>query len=303
MRNTILQASLAEKTRVAYTRFWNRFKDFVVSSTGLFLFPSSSNHVSLFVAQLFKSGLAPSTISSHLSAISYFHQIAGHEDPCNQFIIRRMLLGCRKLKLVQDTRLPLLSHHISGLIHAVDNLYVSNRYQKLLTRAIILIAYHGFFRLGELLPARLDRSQEVVQFQHVQMSVSSVQIQLSHHKTQRSGKPITIIISSEPKLCPVQALKRYLACRGDNEGPLFISSTIVPITLAKFRGIFNNLLDFNNMSRSQYKLHSFRIGACTQAILSGVPEHTIMQLGRWKSQAYKRYIRVPHLSMSKDNSS
>ena len=42
-----------------------------------------------------------------------------------------------------------------------------------------------------------------------------------------------------------------------------------------------------------FSSHSFRIGAATSAARAGVPDHLIQVLGRWKSDAYKQYIRTP----------
>ena len=42
-----------------------------------------------------------------------------------------------------------------------------------------------------------------------------------------------------------------------------------------------------------YANHSFRIGAATVAHIKGIEDSTIMTLGRWKSNAYQRYGRIP----------
>ena len=42
-----------------------------------------------------------------------------------------------------------------------------------------------------------------------------------------------------------------------------------------------------------YAGHSFRIGAATVAHIKGIEDSTIMTLGRWKSNAYQRYVRIP----------
>ena len=41
-----------------------------------------------------------------------------------------------------------------------------------------------------------------------------------------------------------------------------------------------------------YACHSFRIGAATVAHMKGIEDSTIMTLGRWKSNAYQRYVRI-----------
>ncbi|KAK2160937.1 hypothetical protein NP493_1618g00010 [Ridgeia piscesae] len=48
----------------------------------------------------------------------------------------------------------------------------------------------------------------------------------------------------------------------------------------------------------KYKGHSFRIGAATAAADSGLSETQIQTMGRWKSSAFKRYVRIPVLRMS-----
>ncbi|WAQ99024.1 hypothetical protein MAR_023397, partial [Mya arenaria] len=111
----------------------------------------------------------------------------------------------------------------------------------------------------------------------------------------KTDKPLTILIKSKSPLCPVKALQAYFLVRGDKDGPLFVSSISSPISVAKFRSVFNELFVYANLSPSTYKLHSFRIGACTQAALLGVPDNEIMRMGRWRSNAFRRYIRLPNI--------
>ena len=47
-----------------------------------------------------------------------------------------------------------------------------------------------------------------------------------------------------------------------------------------------------NLDPNRYKGHSFRIGAATYAAEQGVSDDKIRHSGRWKSDAFKKYIRI-----------
>ena len=46
------------------------------------------------------------------------------------------------------------------------------------------------------------------------------------------------------------------------------------------------------------KSHSFRIGGATNAISKGVPYEKVKEMGRWQSDAAKRYIRIPSINVA-----
>jgi len=160
----LLEASVAPTTRHFYQKCWDKFSHFVCQITGATLnFSVQSKFVSQYVAYLYTQDFAPATISSHLSAISFFHSIAGHSDPCNTDIIRRMTAGCRKLRTQHDNRLPLLLPHIQSLVHATFHILSGSPYQQAMYQSIILLAFFGFFRIGELLQATPSKNNSVVQ--------------------------------------------------------------------------------------------------------------------------------------------
>jgi hypothetical protein len=45
------------------------------------------------------------------------------------------------------------------------------------------------------------------------------------------------------------------------------------------------------------KVIVFRIGAASYAYEKGLPDERIQLMGRWKSNAYKKYIRAPVLKI------
>ena len=48
----------------------------------------------------------------------------------------------------------------------------------------------------------------------------------------------------------------------------------------------------------EYDGHSFQIGAATTAVACDIPVDMIKILGRWKSQAYHLYIRIPDTELA-----
>ena len=93
------------------------------------------------------------------------------------------------------------------------------------------------------------------------------------------------------KLCPVAAIMAYLVARKDGLGPLFRFEDGRPLTRPHLVLEVRRALDEAGASSAGISGHSFRIGAATTAAEQGVEDSTIKDLGRWRSNAYQRYIR------------
>ena len=61
-----------------------------------------------------------------------------------------------------------------------------------------------------------------------------------------------------------------------------------------FRAGLKSLMENLKLDKRRYNTHSLRIGAATSASLAKLPDTHIQILGRWRSNAFKRYIRPPH---------
>ena len=250
--------------------------------------------VSQFIAYLYELQYSPSTIASHLSAVSFFHKLQGFSDPCHTFIVQRVLLGCKKSASTVDVRRPILLCHLHKIVKACKHLLA--QYESYLVAAIFLIAFHGFFRMGELIGHNRKLAKKVVQYtcSDVFKENHTLKIILRYYKTRRSHRPTHVSISKEnSKFCPMRALNRYLRVRGQHSGPLFLLADGKPITSRVFNRYFRQVLNWLGLSPRYDKPHSFRIGSCTEAIMRGVPQETVMMMGRWSSKvAFRRYIRL-----------
>ena len=121
----------------------------------------------------------------------------------------------------------------------------------------------------------------------------SLQLTISHAKHQQVNRPVVLQITSQPNKCPVATITRYLRIRGTSAGPLFIFPDNRPITRSFFASQLSACLLHAGYDPTFYKCHSFRIGACTTAASRGFTEVQIQAMGRWKSSAFRRYIRIP----------
>jgi site-specific recombinase XerD len=99
-------------------------------------------------------------------------------------------------------------------------------------------------------------------------------------------------------ICPVKSILAYIAVRGFQEGPLFLKQNGAPLTQQSLISSVRTTL--RKAGCSHYSGHSFRIGAATTASAKGIdiPETTIQALGRWSSDSYKRYIRLPRKELA-----
>ena len=123
-----------------------------------------------------------------------------------------------------------------------------------------------------------------------------VQITIKQSKTDPFRRGVTLSLGcTGHQICPVRAIVPYLAARGNKAGPLFIHQNNTMLTREGFSLALDKLLSQLHLDKGQFNTHSFRIGAATSAKQASMSDIHIKTLGRWRSDAYQRYIR-----MSKD---
>ena len=142
-----------------------------------------------------------------------------------------------------------------------------------------LLAFHGFLRIGEIVVSSVRKAYVVLQVDQVTVNQSECVI-VFHSYKHYQGHPESLVISpsADADFCPVKYMQRYLALRGSAPGPLFVFPGGSPVARYFFT-------------------ESFRIGAATMASMMGVSEEEIQRMGRWRSQAFKKYIRIPMLQL------
>ena len=165
-------------------------------------------------------------------------------------------------------------------------------------RAVVCVAFFGLLRCSEFVsPTQRTWDPSVtLSVRDVSFRDGGLALTLRRSKTDpfQAGSVI-FLVPLRGRLCPVRALHKYVNLRGLDPGPLFVLQDGRFLT----RQFLCALLDAALPGAVNLNTHSFRIGGATAAARAGLPDSLIQLLGRWKSNAFKKYIRASiHLEIA-----
>ena len=260
------------------------------------VWPPPLSHISQFVAYLSLSGKSWSTAKTYIAAIGFRCKLNNCMDVTGHFTIRKMLEGMRRLKNSKDSRLPITVELLTNIINSLPSI-CSSRYETLMFLAAYLLAFFGFLRVGELTVVNGSETSRV--FTHGHMTViegKHIELTIPFSKTDQLDKSCTVVIPATGTLiCPLLNVCNYLSQRPNIQGPFFCHFGGKPLTRFQFTTVLSKVLGVLGVNTKLYKSHSFRKGAASLYHLNGESEEEIKTIGRWKSLAYKSYIRIPQL--------
>ena len=294
----LLNAALTDSSNVTYLKGITKFRQFVTMTLNMNnWFPAEPYIVMLYIAHLYHKGYATSTIISAVSIISYYHKVYMLLDSTTAFVIKKTLQGVSNLQPTRDLRLPITIQMLDSLVDATKQV-ATTHYHSLLLTAMFLLAFHAFLRISEFALPSSGKSDHILQLSNISIHPDEVLIQFNSFKHHR-GHPVSISVPSHVSYyCPVKHLAQFLLIRGTSPGPLFIFPDETPVTQGFFRSSLRACLSLAGFSNATYTSHSFRIGAATEAARKGYSDDEIQRMGRWSSTAFKKYIRIPKLSLA-----
>ncbi|CAG2189540.1 unnamed protein product [Mytilus edulis] len=294
----LFTASLSDATHKSYSRMINSYLQFCETYYAECRpFPSSHILLSHFIANLFLRNYSPSTIATHISALSFVHKSNSWPDPTDMFVIHKILKGVQNLKGKNDPRLPITKDILIKLIDSLPCVIV-NVDNQLALKAMFLLAFYAFLRVGEISTKSGSDTKQVLQvgdisFDRENSTLKGMSLTMTYYKhSDLHPKTIYIPICADNITCPVIHVHHYLSQFGHSSGPLFQFKSGAPVTRSYFTTSLKSALSFIGLDTRYYKAHSFRIGAATSAAARGIPHSVIQGMGRWKSSAFMKYIRM-----------
>jgi integrase len=220
------------------------------------------------------------------------HKLRSLPDPTTAFFIQKMLSSYHKQSPSCDVRLPIDKEMLAKLVLALKHTCPGKREQAML-KAMFILAFHAFLRIGEItVISPLVNNLNLLSYEQVKLKGKAMEIEFRHYK-HSTGQTSSITITATPdRDCPIKTMEEYFQVRGNTPGPLFSTATGGPITRSFFNEQLRLTLAFCRYPSTKFTSHSFRIGAATTAAAQGRSDAQIRLLGRWKSAAFKKYIRT-----------
>ena len=147
----LLRSAITEGSRKTYERAWRMYVDFATDfgEPGCSLLPVSVNSLTLFISYPSARKFASSTILTYVSAFSYVHKLSNLPDPSKNFLVQKLLTAHNGLHSAPNVRLPIIRSVLHCLVLALNHTN-SSAFQRLLYKTMFLVAFYGYFRLGEL---------------------------------------------------------------------------------------------------------------------------------------------------------
>ncbi|KAK4702187.1 hypothetical protein P7C70_g4038, partial [Phenoliferia sp. Uapishka_3] len=291
-RNHLVHHSIDASTRAGYAGHYKSWLAFALHY-GFEPLPTEQT-LSLFVAWRWShtvsvaqclSGLAffltPLMIDPTFAAIRY-----------SSLVRRAHRGGAKTREHIVKKALPLPSKGVDDLVKGVMALEHPS-YEQLLFAAIIVILFYCCARGAEAtMPDNIAyrNPRKWVRRSTVVLDSTSFSARLPYHKADPTYKGSQLYFhASQSGKRALDLVRRWLHARDrlfGNKGHLFLrdNGTVptrswVARKLKKFFG-------------DEFSLHSPRPGGATFYILCGWAEATVQRMGRWKSAAWKEYIRI-----------
>ena len=292
----LLSMAISPNSQRAYATGLNSFCRFL-QCRSVPLAPASVEHVRQFVAWLSLQHLAPATVASYVAGVGYFHKLNGWSDPTKDFVVSKLVEGCRRDCPSVDNRLPISIAVLEGICQALPQV-CNSQFECTLFRAAVLSAFFGFMRIGEFAAnSRHKVQRSILAISDLQFCTSgsqnSVLLSFRHSKANQTGIPQTICLvpSQNVSICPVRALQQFVGVRPMVSGALFCHFDTSPLTKYQFNAVLRKVMTFCGWQELHFTSHSFRIGAATTAFELGVSQTDIQRMGRWRSDSVFSYIR------------
>jgi hypothetical protein len=277
-------------------------------------FPWRQKDTLLFTDWLLSDrNVSAATASCYLAGIRKLHELRGVENPdIRKGLVNQVLKGKKNTEAVTKRcaehkgRLP-VTLTVMKLIKEVIRAWQQPMEWRLLMWAVCTLAFHGSFRIHELLCQHetyfdpdFTLLEQDVQLKKQKLTGGGVTEILivtvkAPKENRKGGVAVVDVYETGGPTCPVKAFKQWKnRQKSDDNKVLFRSSDGTPLTGRRFNVLLKQLLGPHiDYSKGSITAHSFRSGIPSLLGELGHTDEEIKRVGRWSSRAFEHYMKLP----------
>lgn len=160
--------------------------------------------------------------------------------------------------------------------------------------AAFVTGYYGLLKIGEYcVNKRNGANNHCLQRDNVRrLGDGSYLLTITSSKSGVAGQDAFVAIKPRQgdRFCPSLLISKYLESRGSDPGPLYMIKK-VPLSRETLTTELSTAARATGLDAARIKPHSLRIGGATLALQLGLSDAQVRALGRWRSDAFLRYLR------------
>lgn len=285
------RAATAQNTRKAYDVAWRCFTSWC-HRNDLSALPADAATVGLYLAALADTHKL-SSLRLRLAAITVAHRNAGLTLDTKAPAIAKVMRGIQRTNGSAVTKKQAATAEI--VRDAVRAFASGDTNKAKRDKAIMLIGFYAALRRSEL---------SAINVEDINVTPDGLVLTLPRRKTDQAGEGtvIGLPVKADASICPVKAWQAWMAVKGDEHGPAFVSVSRGDRILSTRLGdkdvarIIKAAMAQSGYDASQFSGHSLRSGFVTSAARAGVADRLIMkQTGHKRLDQMHSYIRAAGL--------
>ncbi|XP_031966208.1 uncharacterized protein LOC125326841 [Corvus hawaiiensis] len=226
-----------------------------------------------FLVAMESQNVPPTKIIMYMKGLSFISRMVDHPDPLPDPVICSMMSRLkRRTRCSNDEYSPVTVEVLRFLLGTLESV-CSSPYECMLFRAIFTVAFFGVLHIEEMVANQQNIAQpELLYLSDLQLMEGSANLFLHTSQMGQQRYLVQLRLCKEMWLCPVEALRIYVAARPQGEGPLFVHSNSLAVTKREFLAVFRRGLRVAGLPPNQYGVHSFWLGNHNSSISWASPQ-------------------------------
>ena len=283
--NRLATAVLAKRTRTTYAANWRAYTGWCAGA-GHTALPASGETVALFLTAALGAHKVK-TARQYLCAIVHQHRMTGHMTP-DLTRASAILTGAQRLRGERPVQKAAISvGQLREMIRRLDRPDPFHARDK----AVLTFGFATALRRSSIAAALPE---------HVRFTAEGMLVHVPREKQDQTGKGrnIGVPLASDPGVCAVRAMRRWLDLRGDEPGYLFSGlwhgqlRLSCPMTSGTVADVVKRAILSIGLDPDRYGAHSLRAGFVTSALEAGAGEIlTARHTGHRSLATLKIYMR------------